>query len=1235
MVLLAALTKKTMNALKTLPFRIFYSPADNPLENFYIPALSASLRYDRSAGFFSSTALAVAAAGVARLIQNGGSMRLLVGADLSEQDVEAIQQGYDLKERLTQHLLERFPDPEDALINERLQALAWMIAEGTLEIKVVLPRDERGLPLPAPQSMDYYHAKMGIFTDAAGDQVSFSGSINESETAWKHNYETFHVYFSWEGTRPHLEQIKINFERLWHGTEADWIAIEIPQAIKNRLLDFRPAFAPRLDPLERILPPQISENAPPLAGQSTPQERVLFQFLRDAPYLPGATELGAQTCAIRPWPHQARVASAILRRFPERAMLCDEVGLGKTIEAGLVIRQLWLSGRVKRALILAPKSVLKQWQEELYEKFALDVPRYDGGKFYNYNNQELPQESENPWDAFDLLLAGSQLAKRRDRREQILAARPWDLLTVDEAHHARRKDFKQKSYRPNNLLELLKELNEQDKIASLLLMTATPMQVHPLEVWDLLSALGMGGRWGADEESYLEFFHQIRADFNRIEWEFVFDLLRDHLASGGELDPHFVEEARARLGPVKWDTLLELPEKRGQRLSLIRELGSENRSLILELAKRHTPLSRYTYRNTRALLREYERRGLMKATVPVRKPHIERIPMRPEEQALYDRIDEYISHFYHKYESEKRGMGFIMTVYRRRLTSSFAAIECSLQRRLKYLKGQLGEDDLFQDDDIEQDELDQDIRENPNGLDRRYFKAELDYVTDFIQDLRLLSRSDSKLEALKTELERAFRQRSTALVFTQYTDTMDYVRDQLHEVYGSDVASYSGRGGEVWNPVLGIWVNEAKETVKNDFRSGKIRVLVCTDSASEGLNLQTCGVLINYDMPWNPMRVEQRIGRVDRIGQTFAEVWISNYFYRDTIEDQIYERLSDRITWFETVVGDLQPILAEVGEITRELAMLPAAERAARLESALTELRQRIQRREFESLDLDAFTQADDPAHPPAAPVNLNWLKDTLTQSNALGHLFAPHPEIENAYLLTWQAQTLPVTFSPDCFDQRPDTVRLLTYGSPVLAELLDDVPAPSPDDFGALVRLEAAGELPLRGWYAPDDGYAVEIRTLPELQNALRKPVVSQDISVQAQTLFAQQAQEIQERQSTVLEHRRKAQKMTELHKARRILLKAAMLEVALGQKPEIFDSESYPIELNQQAMRGLARHRFPWAALLRLTGEIEIILPESDEYFRQALRDTRETLKGKFSQLTQEARKAVEILGKFEKLT
>ncbi len=210
------------------------------------------------------------------------------------------------------------------------------------------------------------------------------------------------------------------------------------------------------------------------------------------------------------------------------------------------------------------------------------------------------------------------------------------------------------------------------------------------------------------------------------------------------------------------------------------------------------------------------------------------------------------------------------------------------------------------------------------------------------------------------------------------------------------------------------WLPTSKEVVKNKFRDGDIKILLATESASEGLNLQTCGVLINYDMPWNPMRVEQRIGRIDRIGQTYDTVWIYNYFYRDTIEDRIYQALKDRINWFEDVVGSLQPILTDVNKITRDLAMLPAERQAAEFELVMRQLRQEIDQAKVESLNLDDFLQQDEPTQALQSPVTLADLEAMLTESRMTRHLFRPHPEIEDAYWLRWNDGETAVTFSAE-----------------------------------------------------------------------------------------------------------------------------------------------------------------------------------------------------------------------------
>ncbi len=263
-------------------------------------------------------------------------------------------------------------------------------------------------------------------------------------------------------------------------------------------------------------------------------------------------------------------------------------------------------------------------------------------------------------------------------------------MLVDEAHHARRKDFLNKDqFRPNRLLELLlghggpARLGEQD---------ARPAAADghadaggPVEVFDLLKLLGMGGRWGV-EGSFLRYFEELRQPFEDIDWPFVLGMLDDYFATGGQWDEQFCRVAEGRVGSVAWDQLRRLPRSRNAE-AVIRQLDGQAQGVLRQLAVRHTPLRRHVFRNTRPLLREYRKQGLLKENVPDREPRPEWIEMKPEEWKLYERIEEYIRDHYQKYEAERRGLGFIMTVYRRRLTSSFYAIQQSLERRLAYLKG--------------------------------------------------------------------------------------------------------------------------------------------------------------------------------------------------------------------------------------------------------------------------------------------------------------------------------------------------------------------------------------------------------------------------------------------------------------------------------------------------------------------------------------------------------------------
>ena len=191
-----------------------------------------------------------------------------------------------------------------------------------------------------------------------------------------------------------------------------------------------------------------------------------------------------------------RAFERLYRDWPPRLLIADEVGLGKTIQAGMLLRQAWLAGRAKRILILAPKAILKQWQVELREKFNLNWPIYDGRKLTWYPSPAFRGKNErnvdrHAWHRQPVVIVSSHLVRRRDRAAAFLEeTAPWDLVVLDEAHHARRRAAgSPQQGGPNALLRLMQGL--KDRTQGLVLLTATPMQVHPIEVWDLLHLLGL------------------------------------------------------------------------------------------------------------------------------------------------------------------------------------------------------------------------------------------------------------------------------------------------------------------------------------------------------------------------------------------------------------------------------------------------------------------------------------------------------------------------------------------------------------------------------------------------------------------------------------------------------------------------------------------------------------------------------------------------------------------------
>ncbi|MHC3129893.1 MAG: DEAD/DEAH box helicase family protein [Candidatus Bathyarchaeota archaeon] len=234
-----------MNLRKLSLKKAYDSDVDNVLLDFYVPALSASSNYFRLSGFFSSTSLAVASKGITGLIKNNGQIRLVTGAKFSKEDIDAIKNAYeDPEELLQKNFFSELDNLENEFIRDHVRALGWMIANKKLKIKIAFVVDSLGLPLQYNKALakGIFHQKVGILEDSEGNKISFSGSDNETGFGWKNNIEEFKVFRSWVETEKQYFITDLSkFEKFWNGEAKRTKIIDIPVAIKERLIEISPS----------------------------------------------------------------------------------------------------------------------------------------------------------------------------------------------------------------------------------------------------------------------------------------------------------------------------------------------------------------------------------------------------------------------------------------------------------------------------------------------------------------------------------------------------------------------------------------------------------------------------------------------------------------------------------------------------------------------------------------------------------------------------------------------------------------------------------------------------------------------------------------------------------------------------------------------------------------------------------------------------------------------------------
>ncbi len=603
-------------------------------------------------------------------------------------------------------------------------------------------------------------------------------------------------------------------------------------------------------------------------------------------------------------PHQIAVAHHLLDTGQARYILADEVGLGKTIEAGIYIKEMLARNLASRVLIITPASITGQWEFELENKFNLKFTRLKSAVVKNTKINYRSGNLFNVHTGKDLSLCTVTLQYARLQQcAKVLTQIEWDIVIFDEAHHLRRYLANQKTeqYRTTLAYELAQNLSS--KARSLLLLTATPIQLHSFDLFSLIQLLNP-----------YEFpnFDSFEAERKKIS---LLNLVVKNLKFFTNINSY---ERDALVYQIQSFHLNISETELNEKL----RFDSYRKQIISQLEKKHF-LSRYVIRN---------RKRVVFPDSPVRRiPRIIDVDLTKDELDVYNKIHLYLAKIYSQnYESGPSGMGFVMVILQKLLTSSVPAILKSLRKRIVYLEEnkemilKLGMEQEDQREFSEEessldlawglDEYDLEDRMIIQARKRKMIpkkkgpsldiNAHIRILKEFVMDLEDLdfdSKATKLLGIVKGILTDTPNEKF--IIFTQFKMTLFYLQG-LFEQEGIKVAPFHGDLSE-----------PQKIASVSSFRH-EIPILLSTEIGGEGRNFQFCHIIVNYDLPWNPMRLEQRIGRLDRFGQT-QNVLIYNFFIKETIESSIITAISERIHLFEESIGALEPILGSLeGQIT-------------------------------------------------------------------------------------------------------------------------------------------------------------------------------------------------------------------------------------------------------------------------------------------------------------------------------
>ena len=717
------------------------------------------------------------------------------------------------------------------------------------------------------------HGKAGVVTLADGRRTSFLGSANESAAAFRLNYELI-----WEDDSAEaVAWVQAEFDALWTSPFAvplaEFVIRDLDRLARRELIGEVTRWREAPDPASAVVEAPVYRREVGLWEHQKHFVKLAFDAHRG--------------------PHGARF------------VLADQVGLGKTLQLAMAAQLMALVGDGP-VLVLVPRTLVWQWQEELETLLGLPSAVWTGRQWVDEHGIEHPGTGPESIRRCPrrVGIVSTGLITRGSETVTWLANMRFECVILDEAHRARRRNLDAKrafgAAQPNNLLKFIREISPRTK--SLLLATATPVQLHPIEAYDLLDALARGSdavlgspgsRWRNARASlalvlgmtsppteFHERWDWLRNPFPPRSEGRDFEILRRSLSLPDE----------AAYAPGRAVDALRPPDR--QRIE-------DGFPRFVE--HRHPYIRTIVVRT-----RDYLEKTIDPETG---EPYLTPVKVRLHGESDADavRLPPFLEDAYHLAEefcqllAGRANTGFFRTLLLRRIGSTIEAGRRTVEKILH---------DWEHVDESEDD--DESAGEEPLHEFRTLTGSERDVLQRLQGALEASRERDPKYAVVRRVLVDEGWLQSGCIVFSQYFDSVQWLAEQLTgDIPDEPIGVYAGanRSGTMRN---GAFARCGREALKDAVRRGEVRLLLGTDAASEGLNLQRLGSLVNLDLPWNPSRLEQRKGRIQRIGQVRFEVDVYNLRYANSVEDRVRELLSARQENIFRLFGQLPDTLEDV-----------------------------------------------------------------------------------------------------------------------------------------------------------------------------------------------------------------------------------------------------------------------------------------------------------------------------------